>query len=212
MRNDELDAVRHGLSRESVPRPDDDVEMLARRKALAERKLDLEEAEIEARIREAWWRGTALNRSRDRSCRLRRFSLAGDRLSSRAPRQMTSALSAPLCCECRYCRPAWGYLAVPVLWVLPPVWRGFWELARCRHPSSIDEPYRPINLVTGRREKATRLSCSIARLSDRDGGCGPTAQHFTARTYPAWVWPVGVISASVLLTAAYIIALKLIVP
>jgi hypothetical protein len=50
-----LDRERQGFSRMTIDHPYDDDAMRARRRALAERELALKEAEIEARIRDAWW-------------------------------------------------------------------------------------------------------------------------------------------------------------
>ena len=47
--------MRRGLSKMTVPQPDDDEAMLARRRRLAERELLLKEQRIEAEIREQWW-------------------------------------------------------------------------------------------------------------------------------------------------------------
>ena len=44
--------------------------------------------------------------------------------------------------------------------------------------------------MTPRRRKPRRMDCNSARRYN-DTHCGPQAQHFAARGYPAWLWPAG---------------------
>lgn len=111
----------------------------------------------------------------------------------------------PLCKTCRWCRPAWGFSLLPVLWPFPLFWRALWEEARCRHPTSL---YRlPADYVTGRRQKPRRMSCNAARGNDR-ARCGPQARFWEARSYPAWVWRVAVVSAGLTIIMAYMAFLR----
>jgi hypothetical protein len=70
----------------------------------------------------------------------------------------SAVVPPPLCKTCRWCRPVWGCLALPVFWPFPIFWHGFWEQAKSLHPTSVDRP--PADYVTGRREKLRRMYCN----------------------------------------------------
>ena len=113
----------------------------------------------------------------------------------------SAVVPPPLCKTCRWCRRAWWNLLLPMFWLFPMFWHGFWEQARCRHPTSL---YRlPADYVTGRREKPRRMACNSARGHDRDR-CGPQAHLWEARRYPPWVWMIGSVGAGLIITIAYI--------
>jgi hypothetical protein len=113
----------------------------------------------------------------------------------------SAVVPPPLCKTCRWCRPAWGNLLLPIFWPFPMLWHAFWEQARCRHPTSL---YRlPADNVTGRREKPRRMSCNTARGRDRER-CGPQARFWEARGYPAWVWMVGTVGIGLIITITYV--------
>ena len=113
----------------------------------------------------------------------------------------SAVVPPPLCKTCRWCRRAWWNLLLPMFWLFPMFWHGFWEQARCRHPTSL---YRlPADYVTGRREKPRRMACNSARGHDRDR-CGPQAHFWEARRYPPWVWMIGSVGAGLIITIAYI--------
>ena len=118
----------------------------------------------------------------------------------------SAVVPPPLCKTCRWCRPAWGNLILPLFWPFPIFWRGFWESATCRHPTSVEQPrYR--DFVTGRREKPRQMHCNSARFRDKDR-CGPQARFWEARDYPAWVWMAGSMIAGVVILTAYIAFLR----
>ena len=113
----------------------------------------------------------------------------------------SAVVPPPLCKTCRWCRRAWWNLLLPMFWLFPMFWHGFWEQARCRHPTSL---YRlPADYVTGRREKPRRMACNSARGHDRDR-CGPQAHFWEARRYPPWVWMIASVGAGLIIIIAYI--------
>ena len=126
----------------------------------------------------------------------------GDALSEEV---RSAVVPPPLCKTCRWCRPVWGSLLLPVFWLFPIFWHGFWEQAKCRHPTSVYRP--PTDYVTGRQEKPRRMYCNVARGHDRQR-CGPQARFWEARRYPAWVWTIGSIGAGLVITIAYIALLR----
>jgi hypothetical protein len=65
----------------------------------------------------------------------------------------------------------------------------------------------PADYVTGRQEKPRRMSCNTARGKDRER-CGPHARFWEARSYPAWVWRIGVVGAGLTLIVAYMALLR----
>jgi len=66
-----------------------------------------------------------------------------------------------------------------------------------------DSLYRlPADYVTGRREKPRRMYSNAARGNDRER-CGPQARFWEARSYPAWVWMIGVFGAGLTIIVAY---------
>jgi hypothetical protein len=79
--------------------------------------------------------------------------------------------------HCRWARPAWDVLPAAVLF--PVLWRHFWKLATCRHPTSVDPHKR--DYVTGESMKPRRLPCSAARITDHSGHCGPQARYWEPR-------------------------------
>jgi hypothetical protein len=98
----------------------------------------------------------------------------------------------------------WGLLAIPPLWLFPPVWRTFWQYATCRHATSFWVSRPPGTSVTfgpRRRRKARPMDCNSARRLN-DQHCGPQARHFAARGYPAWLWPAGSIIVGAVAVAA----------
>jgi hypothetical protein len=62
-----------------------------------------------------------------------------------------------LCKRCRWARPAWH--ALPIALLLPFLWREFWYLATCRHPTSVDPPLR--DYVGGKPMKPRRLAYNV---------------------------------------------------
>jgi hypothetical protein len=117
----------------------------------------------------------------------------------------SAVVPPPLCKSCRWCRPAWGSLLLPVFWPFPMFWRAFWERAKCQHPTSLYQP--PADYVTGRRETPWRMSCNTARRNDRER-CGPQARFWEARGYPAWIWMIGSAGAGLIITLTYIAFLR----
>jgi len=87
---------------------------------------------------------------------------------------------------CRWCRPMWGLLAIPALWLFPLGWRTFWQYATRRHVTSFwvsRPPGASVNRgVFGprRRRKARHMDCNSARRLSGEH-CGPQARHFAAR-------------------------------
>jgi hypothetical protein len=72
----------------------------------------------------------------------------------------SAVVPPPLCKTCRWCRPAWGNLLLPLFWPFPMVWYAFWQQAKCQHPTSLYR--RPADYVTGRREKPQSMPCNAA--------------------------------------------------
>ena len=123
----------------------------------------------------------------------------GDALSEEV---RPAVVPPPLCKTCRWCRPAWAFLILPPFWPLAILCRYFWESAKCRHPTSLEQPrYR--NYVSGRQEKPRRMCCDWARLDDHERR-GPQARFWQARGYPPWVWTIGSIGTGLVMTIAYI--------
>jgi hypothetical protein len=126
----------------------------------------------------------------------------GDALSEEV---QSAVMPPPLCNNCRWCRPAWGSLLLPVFWPFPIFWDGFWRQAKCLHPTSL---YRPsTDYVTGRREKPRQMYCNTARGHDR-ARWGPQARFWEARRYPAWVRTIGSMGAGLIIITAYIAFLR----
>jgi hypothetical protein len=82
-----------------------------------------------------------------------------------------------LCKHCRWARPAW--YALPIALLLPFLWPTFWQLATCRHPTSVDSPLR--DYVSGKPRKPRRLGCNEARASNLRDRCGPQARYWEPR-------------------------------
>jgi hypothetical protein len=82
-----------------------------------------------------------------------------------------------LCKHCRWARPAWDVL--PTALLLPFLWPKFWQLATCRHPTSVDPPLR--DYVTGKSTKPRQLPCNVARATDYRDRCGPLARYWESR-------------------------------
>jgi hypothetical protein len=82
-----------------------------------------------------------------------------------------------LCKHCRWGRPAWQ--ALPIALLLPFLWREFWQLATCRHPTSVDPPLR--DYVSGKPSKPRRLTCNVARAANYRDRCGPQARYWEPR-------------------------------
>ena len=136
-----------------------------------------------------------------RSMNLRTAAI-DDREGTALSDEIRSAVAPPpLCKACRWCRPAWGNLLLPMFWPFPMFWHAFWEQARCHHPNSLYRP--PADYVTGRREKPRRMLCNSARGYERER-CGPQARFWEARRYPPWVWMIGSVGAGLIITIAYI--------
>jgi hypothetical protein len=99
------------------------------------------------------------------------------------------AAPAPLCRDCRWCRPSES-LAFPIVSWFPASRRIAWRSAMCRHPTSV-EPPRPPDVVLGTAPRPRRMSCSEARGRrwgrGDDGRCGPEARYFLARRWPVWL-------------------------
>jgi hypothetical protein len=112
-----------------------------------------------------------------------------------------------LCRDCRWCRPAWGSLILPLFWPFPIFWRYFWTGAKCRHPTSLERS--SIDYVTGHIEKPRRMYCSAARSNAYGERCGPEARYFAPRTYPAWLWPAGAMTSGIAIVAAYVVFLRM---
>src|SRR5262249_18404111 len=89
-----------------------------------------------------------------------------------------------------------------LFWPIPRAWRDIWELAKCRHPSSITH-LRHANYVTGHREKPGRLGCDVARNDSYGDRCGPHARYWEARRYPRWVWVAGAMIVGSILLGGY---------
>jgi hypothetical protein len=94
---------------------------------------------------------------------------------------------------------------LPIFWPFPIFRRGFWEDARCLHPTSVYRPSK--DYVTGHRDKPRQMHCNSARGYDREH-CGPQARFWEARSYPPWVWTVASMGIGAILTAAYIAFLR----
>src|ERR1700758_2488179 len=117
----------------------------------------------------------------------------------------SAVVPPPLCKTCRWCRPAWGNLVMPLWWPFPLFWRWFWKGATCRHPTSVHRPSK--DYVTGHQEKPRRMFCDVARGYDREH-CGPHARFWEARRYPAWFWMIGSVGAGLIITITYIAFLR----
>jgi hypothetical protein len=82
-----------------------------------------------------------------------------------------------LCKHWRWARPAWDVL--PAALLFPVLWRRFWQLATCLHPTSIDPPLR--DYVSGTPSKPRRLTCNVARAANYRDRCGPQARYWEPR-------------------------------
>jgi hypothetical protein len=82
-----------------------------------------------------------------------------------------------LCKHCRWARTTWD--GIPAALLFPFLWWEFWQLATCRHPTSIDPPLR--DYVSGKPLKPRRLSCNVARAANYRDRCGPQARYWEPR-------------------------------
>ena len=101
---------------------------------------------------------------------------------------LAGAAKPPVCRDCRWCRPSWWVMAVPIFSLIPAGRRAAWEGAHCRHSSSRDQPRRRSYVLRG-TPKSRQLDCDSARM-DNDR-CGPEARYWQARRISARASMIG---------------------
>lgn len=97
-----------------------------------------------------------------------------------------------LCRDCRFCRPLWWILAMPILSLVPATRHAAWEVARCRHSHSFYTFYRipADDYVLGRRSRPLRPAC--VQVREDEERCGPMGRYWVARRIPARAWSIGI--------------------
>jgi len=112
-----------------------------------------------------------------------------------------------LCRDCRFCRPTWWVLAVPIIgWIF---WRSMWQGATCRHPSA-QQLSKRCDPVLGIKSQRVRLACTEARrdpYSEPTMNCGSQARYWHPRRVPAWFRDLVAVAAGLAFCALYALAM-----